>query len=159
MTTTSLLSAGTLLLLEHPDQLLRLRNDPSLISSAVEEMLRLISPVTVAQCRAREDVDIEGYHFPTGVTRFAFLAAAIRDPDMFPDPDTFDIARAPNRNLAFGAGPHFCLGAPLARLHGEIAIPTLIRELPNLRLAGELIWRGAFPLRELEHLPVAWDIG
>jgi len=72
-------------------------------------------------------------------------------------PDRFDIARTPNRHLAFSAGAHFCLGAPLARLHGEIAIRTLLDRLPDLRLDGEPIWRGSLPLRELEHLPVAWN--
>jgi pimeloyl-[acyl-carrier protein] synthase len=158
VTTTSLISCGTLLLLEHPDQLARLKEDPSMIPSAVEEMLRLITPVTMTHVRPREDVDIDGYRFPAGVTRYAFLAAANRDPDVFADPDVFDIARAPNRHLAFSAGAHFCLGAPLARLHGEIAIPTLIERLPNVRLDGEPVWRGSLPLRELEHLRVAWDV-
>jgi cytochrome P450 len=158
VTTTSLIAGGTLLLLEHPDQLERLRADPSLIRSAVEEMLRLVTPVTAVVCRARDEVELDGYRFPAGVTRRAVLAAANRDAAAFPEPDRFDITRSPNRHLTFSAGSHFCLGAPLARLHGEIAITTLLRSLTNLRLAGEPVWRSSLPLRVLEHLPVAWDV-
>jgi cytochrome P450 len=157
VTTASLISAGTLLLLQHPEQLARLRSDPDAVFGAVEEMLRLISPVTQAVCRAREDIEIDGFRFPEGVHRRAWLAAANRDPAAFADPDEFDIGRTPNRHLAFSAGAHFCLGAPLARLHGEIAITSLLRRMPNLRLAGTPVWRGSVPIRELEHLPVAWD--
>jgi cytochrome P450 len=81
-----------------------------------------------------------------------FLAAANRDPAIFPDPDRFDITRRPNPHLAFSAGKHYCLGAPLARLHGEIAISTLLARLPHLRLDAKPEWRGSFPLRELERL-------
>jgi pimeloyl-[acyl-carrier protein] synthase len=157
VTTTSLISAGTLLLLEHPDRHAHVLADSGAIVGAVEEMLRLISPVTAVICRAREDAEIDGFRFPAGAHRRVLVAAANRDPAAFPDPDRFDIARTPNRHLAFSAGAHFCLGAPLARLHGEIAISTLLRRLPNLRLDGEPVWRGSLPLRELEHLPVAWD--
>jgi pimeloyl-[acyl-carrier protein] synthase len=121
-------------------------------------MLRLVTPVTLAVCRPRETVDLEGYRFHADVPRFAFLAAANRDPAVFPDPDRFDIDRAP-AHLAFSAGTHYCLGAPLARLHGEIALTTLLARLPGLRLAGDPAWRGFVPLHELEHLPVAWDAG
>jgi cytochrome P450 len=154
-TTTSLISAGTLLLLEHPRDLERLREEPALIPVAVEEMLRLVTPVTLAMCRPRESVERDGYRFQAEVPRFAFLAAANRDPAVFSNPDSFDIDRAP-RHLAFRAGAHFCLGAPLARLHGEIALTTLLARLPGLRLAGDPDWRGFVPLHELEHLPVAW---
>jgi pimeloyl-[acyl-carrier protein] synthase len=157
VTTTSLISAGTLLLLRHPAQLARVRSDSTAIPGAIEEMLRLITPVTQAICRARQDTEIEGFRFPAGVHRRAWLAAANRDPAAFADPDTFDLERAPNRHLAFSAGAHFCLGAPLARLHGEIAIASLLRRLPSLRLEGEPVWRGSVPIRELEHLPVGWD--
>jgi len=157
VTTASLISAGTLLLLEHPDQFAKILEDPRAITGAVEEMLRLISPVTAVVCRSREDAEIEGFHFPAGVHRRVLVAAANRDPAVFPDPDRFDIGRTPNRHLAFSAGAHFCLGAPLARLHGEIAITTLLDRLPALRLDGEAIWRGSLPLRELEHLPVTWS--
>jgi pimeloyl-[acyl-carrier protein] synthase len=156
-TTTSLISAGTLLLLEHPPELERLRDQPGLIPLAVEEMLRLVAPVTLAICCPREDVSLDGYRFHAEVPRFAFLAAANRDPAVFPEPDQFDIDRAPG-HLAFSSGAHFCLGAPLARLHGEIALTTLLARLPGLRAAGEADWRGFVPLHELEHLQVAWDV-
>jgi pimeloyl-[acyl-carrier protein] synthase len=157
VTTTSLISGGTLLLLEHPEQLARVRAGSRETLGAVEEMLRLITPVTLAVCRPREDAEIDGFRFPAGVHRRVWLAAANRDPDVFSEPDEFKIERTPNRHLAFSAGTHFCLGAPLARLHGEIAISTLIRRLSRLRLEGEPLWRGSVPIRELEHLPVAWD--
>jgi len=156
-TTTSLISAGTLLLLEHPRELERLRDQPDLIPVAVEEMLRLVTPVTLAICRPREDFSLDGYGFQAEVPRFAFLAAANRDPAVFSEPDRFDIDRA-SGHLAFSAGTHFCLGAPLARLHGEIAMTTLLARLPALRLAGHPDWRGFVPLHELEHLPIAWDV-
>ena len=158
ITTTSLIAGGTLLLLEHPDQLERVRVDPSLIAGAVEEMLRFVTPVPGTICRAREDLELEGYRFPSGVDRRVLLAAANRDPSVFPDPDRFEVTREPNRHLTFSAGSHFCLGAPLARLHGEIAITTLLGRLPNLRLDGAPVWRSSFPLRELECLPVAWEV-
>jgi pimeloyl-[acyl-carrier protein] synthase len=157
VTTTSLISAGTLLLLQHPEQLARVRSEPTAIYGAVEEMLRLITPVTQAVCRAREDIEIDGFRFPAGLHRHVWLAAANRDPMVFAEPDGFDIDRSPNRHLGFSAGAHFCLGAPLARLHGEIAITSLLRRLPGLRLEEEPVWRGSVPIRELEHLQVGWD--
>jgi cytochrome P450 len=151
-TTTSLIAAGTLLLLESGETPAR-----GWIPAGVEEMLRVITPTTIVVTRAAEDDRIDGCPIPAGQHRFVFLAAANRDPDVFPDPDRFDIARSPNAHLSFSAGKHYCLGAPLARLHGEIAIGTLLARLPRLRLDGDSEWRGSFPLRELEHLPVAWD--
>ena len=155
-TTTTLIAAGTLLLLERPEHLERLRAQPEGTRAAVEEMLRLISPITVVPRHPHRDTVVAGYAFPGGVDRFLFLPAANRDPDVFPDPDRFDPGRNPNRHLAFSAGDHFCVGAPLARLHGEVAIAALLGRLPGLRASGEPEWRGSFPLRELEHLRVAW---
>jgi len=151
-TTTSLISAGTLLLLETGET-----PSPDQVPGAVEEMLRMITPTTIVVTRAAEDDVIEGCPIAAGEHRFVFLAAANRDPEVFTDADRFDVARSPNPHLTFSAGKHYCLGAPLARLHGEIAIDTLFARLPNLRLDGEPEWRGSFPLRELEHLAVAWD--
>jgi pimeloyl-[acyl-carrier protein] synthase len=151
-TTTSLIAAGTLLLLESGGVPTR-----DQIPAGVEEMLRVITPTTIVVTRAVEDDRIDGCSIHAGQHRFVFLAAANRDPDVFPDPDRFDITRSPNAHLSFSAGKHYCLGAPLARLHGEIAIGTLLARLPRLRLDGDPEWRGSFPLRELEHLPVAWD--
>ena len=151
-TTTSLIAAGTLLLLESGET-----PTSDQIPASVEEMLRMVTPTTIVVTRAAEDDQIDGCPIPAGQHRFVFLAAANRDPDVFPDPDRFDITRSPNAHLSFSAGKHYCLGAPLARLHGEIAIGTLLARVPRLRLDGDPEWRGSFPLRELEHLPVAWD--
>lgn len=158
VTTSSLITGGVLLLLEHREQLEALLDDPNLLPSAVEEMLRLVSPISVVMCRAREDVELGGYQFRAGEQRFVFPPGANRDPAAFPSPDAFDIARADNPHLAFSAGAHFCLGAPLARLHGEIAIATLLRRIPHLQLAGDPVWLGSIPVREPLHLPVAWPV-
>jgi pimeloyl-[acyl-carrier protein] synthase len=155
-TTTSLISIGTLLLLQNPAELDTLRAEPALLPGAIEEMLRLASPVSVVPRHAREELELDACHYDPGSTRYVFLGAANRDPEVFQDPDRFDVRRAPEQQLAFAAGRHFCLGAPLARLHGEVAIGSLLRRLPELSLAGEPVWRGSIPLRELEHLPVAW---
>lgn len=159
-TTVNLIGNGMLALLEHPDQLDRLRNDPELIKPAIEELLRFASPIDTATERyAREDVAIGGVTIPRGEMVFAVIASANRDERQFADPDTLDIAREPNRHLTFGLGTHFCLGAPLARLEGQIAISTLLRRTPELRLTvapKELRWRPGLVLRGLEALPVAF---
>jgi cytochrome P450 len=150
-TTTSLIAGGILLLLENGQPPAHAQ-----IPSAVEEMLRWITPTTIVVTRAARTEEIDGCPIAAGEHRFVFLAAANRDPEVFQDPDRFDIARSPNPHLTFSAGKHYCLGAPLARLHGEVAISTLLARVPALRLDGEPEWRGSFPLRELERLPVAW---
>jgi cytochrome P450 len=150
-TTTSLIAGGTLLLVEHGQT-----PSPAHIPTAIEEMLRLITPTTIVVTRASRAEEIDGCPIAAGEHRFMFLAAANRDPEVFEDPDRFDITRRPNPHLTFSAGKHYCLGAPLARLQGEIAISTLLAHLPALRLDGKPEWRGSFPLRELERLPVAW---
>jgi cytochrome P450 len=155
-TTSSLITGAMALLLAHPDQLTRLRGDPDLVQSAVEEALRMVSPLSVVVCRAREDVDIHGYHLAEGDQRLIFPAGANRDPEAFDDPDTFEITRTPNPHVAFSAGAHFCLGAPLARLHGEIAITTLLDRLPGLRPEGEPEWLGSIPLRMPQSFRLAW---
>jgi cytochrome P450 PksS len=159
-TTVNLIGNGTLALLEHPDQMERLRADPALIRPAVEEMLRYSSPVEIATERyAREDVTVAGVTIRRGEMVLAGIASANRDERQFPRPDTFDLTREPNRHLAFGLGAHFCLGASLARLEGQIAINTLLRRAPGLRLAvaaGALRWRGGLLLRGLEALPVTF---
>jgi len=156
VTTSSLIAGGMLLLLEHPEQLDLLRGNLDLVPGAVEEMLRMVSPVSVVLCRARTDVEIDGYTIAAGEQRVVFPAGVNRDPDVFSDPDAFDITHDPNPHLAFSAGAHFCLGAPLARLHGEVATRVLLERLPALRLAGGPEWLGSIPLREPEHLPIAW---
>ena len=157
-TTVNLIGNGVLALLQHPDQLRKLKEDPSLIKPAVEELLRYDGPVETSTERfAREDVEIGGQVIPRGEMVLVVLAAADHDPERFPDPDELDITRTDNRHLAFGKGIHHCLGAPLARMEGEIAISTLLRRMPNLRLKGSpesLSWRPGMILRGLRGLPV-----
>jgi cytochrome P450 PksS len=158
-TTVNLIASGTLALLQNPTELERLRQDPSLIEPAVEELLRYTAPVETATDRyAREDLQISGVTIPRGSVVLAVLASANRDASQFDDPDRLDLSRTPNRHVAFGQGVHFCLGAPLARLEGHIAFPTLLRRFPALRLAAPphtLRWRPTLVVRGLESLPVA----
>jgi cytochrome P450 PksS len=154
----NLIGNGVLALLEHPDQLGRLRAESALIRPAVEELLRYSSPLETATERfAREDVAVAGATIPRGGQVFAAIASANRDERQFPDPDRLDVTREPNRHLSFGLGPHFCLGAPLARLEGQVAIDTLLRRATGLRLGvapAGLRWRPGLVLRGLESLPV-----
>jgi cytochrome P450 len=139
----------------------RLRDDPTLIKSAVEELLRYEGPVETATERyTSEDVTIAGVTIPRGEMVFAVLASANRDERQFEHPNTLDLAREPNRHLAFGQGLHFCLGAPLARLEGQIAINSLLRRIPDLRLAAPreaLRWRPGLVLHGLKALPVVFS--
>lgn len=157
-TTVNLIGNGALALLQHPDQLRKLKEDPSLIKPAIEELLRYDGPVETSTERfAREDVEIGGQVIPRGEMVLVVLAAADHDPQRFSDPDELDITRTDNRHLAFGKGIHHCLGAPLARMEGQIAISTLLRRMPNLRLKGSpesLSWRTGMILRGLRGLPV-----
>jgi cytochrome P450 len=157
-TTVNLIGNGTLALLENPGQMERLRTDPALIRPAVEELLRYASPLETATERyAREDVMVEGVTIPRGGLVFAALASANRDERQFPSPDILDLTREPNRHLAFGLGLHYCLGAPLARLEGQIAINSLLRRVPDFQLAvapSALRWRKGLVLRGLAGLPV-----
>lgn len=159
-TTVNLIGNGALALLEHPDQMAKLRRDPALIKSAVEELLRYEGPLETATERfAREDVTIAGVTIPRGALVFAALASANRDERQFENPDRLDITRENNKHLAFGLGVHFCLGAPLARLEGQIAINTLLRRCRDLRLAvprDALRWRRGLVLRGLKALPVTF---
>jgi len=157
-TTVNLIASGTMTLLRHPDQKDKLAKDPSLIRSAVEEMLRYESPVENTLNRwAVEDIEIGGKTIPRGDIVLATVLGANRDPSVFPDPDTFDITREPNKHIAFGNGIHFCLGAPLARMEGAIAINALLKALPKLELAvapGQLRWNEQAILHGLTGLPV-----
>lgn len=159
-TTVNLISSGTLALLEHPEQLEMLRQNPSLIGSAVEELLRYTSPVQMATERfAREDVTIAGTTIPRGELVLAVIGSANRDEGQFESPDTLDVTRDPNKHLAFGKGIHHCLGASLARMEAQIAIDTLLRRFPSLRLAmapEALRWHRGLFLRGLEKLPLAF---
>jgi len=154
-TTVNLIGNGMLALLRRPDELRWLREDPHLIGTAVEELLRYDSPVQRVSRLVYEDVTIDGGTIPQGSLVLGLLGAANRDPAHFPEPDRVDLGRQDNRHLAFGWGIHFCLGAPLARLEGQIAIATLLRRLPALALATERVeWRQTFTLRALQALPV-----
>jgi cytochrome P450 len=156
-TTVNLIGNGTLALLRHPHQLRRLQQDPTLIRSAIEELLRYDNPVQRVTRIVVGQIKVGSYTIGDGELVSPVLAAANRDPDRFPNPDLLDLGRANNRHLSFGNGPHFCLGAPLARLEGEIAIGTLTRRLPALRLATKTItWRPKPALRGLEALPVTY---
>jgi cytochrome P450 len=155
-TTTNLIGNGSLALLRHPDQLDRLRRDPSLVPSAVEEFLRYESPVQFLTRLLKEDLSLGGKQLRAGQTLLVMLGAANRDPEQFADPEGLDVGRSDNKHVAFGLGSHFCLGAQLARLEGRIVFETLLRRLPNLRLDGEVHYRKHFNLRGLEALPVAF---
>jgi len=156
-TTVNLIGNGMLALLRHRDQLERLQRDPGLIASAVEELLRFDGPVQRTARIPSEDVTIGGHTIAKGEMVMPFIGAADRDPAQFPDPDRLDIGRADNRHIAFGWGIHFCLGAPLARIEGQIAINTLLRRLPKVSLAtAEPEYRPSLTLRGLKALPVAF---
>ncbi|MEX0800271.1 MAG: cytochrome P450 [Dehalococcoidia bacterium] len=155
-TTTNLIGNGTLALLRHPDQLQRLQGEPDLIRTAVEELLRYDSPVQTTGRVAKEDLAVAGQEVEEGQVVLTVLGAANRDPAQFENPDELDLGRQPNEHVSLGDGIHFCLGAPLARAEGQIAIGALIRRFPELRLApGNLEWGGTFILRGLKSLPVA----
>ncbi len=156
-TTTTLLAAGTQLLTEHPSQLDHVVSDPGLWPGVVEELLRYISPTTLTGVTAREDAEVAGCPVHAGAHRALVFAAANRDPSIFADPDSFDVTRTPNPHLAFSAGAHFCLGAPLARIHAEIALPALFERLPGLRVAEPPEWAGSVPIRQIRTLMVDWD--
>jgi pimeloyl-[acyl-carrier protein] synthase len=154
-TTVNLIGNGLLSLLRHPDQLERLRQEPALIGSAVEELLRFDSPVQRTARITNAEVELRGKTIPKGAFVVTAIGAANRDPAHFPDPDRLDVARPDNRHIAFGFGIHFCLGAPLARVEGQLALGALLERMPHLRLAdAELQWRESSTLRGLKALPV-----
>ncbi len=156
-TTTNLIGNGMLSLLRYPDQLEKLQADSSLIPPAVEELLRYESPIQHTTRVAPNDLVLGGKTIRKGQTVIAVMGAANRDPEQFPDPDRLDICRQDNRHVAFAYGSHFCFGAPLARLEGQVVFETVLRRIPNLRLEpGPLTWRGNLDLRGLTTLPVTF---
>jgi cytochrome P450 PksS len=159
-TTVNLIGNGMLTLFRNPDARRRLAEEPALIGSAIEEMLRFESPAETSSFRfTLEDREIAGARIPAGEAVVAGILSANRDPAEFADPDRFDITRAPNRHIAFGFGIHFCLGAPLSRLEGAVAFPALLRRLPDLRLAVEpeaLRWSERILLRGIQAMPVTF---
>ncbi len=159
-TTTNLLGNGLFHLLRHPDQTRLLTRTPALTANAVEEFLRYDGPVPATIKVATEDTDWHGRTIRRGDMVLPFMSSANRDPRRFSDPDVLDVRRAPHRNVAFAYGIHFCLGAPLARLEGQLIFETLLRRLPGLALqSSEPRWKPMIFLRGLESLVVTWDPG
>src|SRR6266516_855713 len=156
-TTTNLIGNGLLSLLRHRDQLEKLRSDLSLVSSAVEELLRYESPSQHTARLAPDDVQLGGKTIRKRQAAIAVMGAANRDPERFPDPDRLDICRPDNRHVAFAWASHFCFGAPLARIEGQTAFTALLRRMPNLSLKpGPITWRENLGLRGLRALPVTF---
>jgi cytochrome P450 len=156
-TTTNLIGNGLLTLLHHPEQLAQLRADPALIPTAIEELLRYESPIQYTSRLAPEDVQMGGKTIRKHQAVIAVMGAANRDPERFPDPDRLDCHRQDNRHLAFAWAAHFCFGAPLARLEGDVAFSTLLRRMPNLALKpGPVSWRENLGFRGLTTLPVTF---
>ncbi len=155
-TTVNLIANGALALVRHPDELRRLRDDDTVARSAVEELLRFDPPVQLTSRVALEDIEVGGATLAKGSMAVLLLGSANRDPAAFPDPDRLDLGRTDNHHLAFGFGTHFCLGAPLARLEGEVALTTLVRRFPDLALATDTPrYKENLILRGLEELPLS----
>ncbi len=156
-TTARMITGGVLALLRNPDQLALLRNNPALIEGAVNEILRFDPSVMLTFRTPAEEIVVRDKTLRPGELIFLALGAANRDPEQFPDPDRFDITRQPNRHLSFGHGSHFCLGASLGRLEGQIALDILVRRLPDMRLAEtELEWNPNFVVRDIKALPIVF---
>lgn len=151
-TTTNLIGNGLLALLHHPAEMRRLWADPTLVGSAVEEMLRYDTPVQLTTRHVLADVDVDGTHFRQGENVVVLLGAANRDPACFPEPDRFDVARPDNGHLSFAWGSHFCLGARLARLEAQLVFSGLLQRFTRLELTGEPVRRPGLALRGLESL-------
>ena len=159
-TTVNLIGNGLLALYRNPDQLALLKARPELITNAIEEFLRYDSSVQLTGRVALEDIeDLGGKRIPKGESVLCLLGSANHDPAVYPDhPERLDIIRPNVRPLSFGGGIHFCLGAQLARIEAEVAISTLLRRIPDLRLddAVNPEWRPTFVLRGLKRLPASW---
>ncbi len=157
-TTVNLIASGTLALLTHAEEEIRLRRNPSLLPAAVEELLRFTNPVNHANDRfTTEDVAVGGVVIPAGAWVFPAVSSADRDPAKFPDPDRLDLGRDTSGHLAFGGGVHHCLGAPLARMEAEVALGALLGRFPRLSLAvppSALRWRPVSLMNGLRSLPV-----
>lgn len=159
-TTMNLIANAILNLLRRPDQLAQLQENPALVNTAIDEFLRFEGPLYTATPRwAAKDIDFHGHQIRRGDRVLPILLSANRDEEKFPDAEHLDLCRLPNAHLGFGIGSHFCLGGPLARLEAQIAIPTLLRRLPDLELAvaeTELRWIDSPLFHGLERLPVRW---
>ncbi|MGQ0742736.1 MAG: cytochrome P450 [Acidimicrobiales bacterium] len=157
-TTMNMVGNGMLALLRHPDQLARLQADPGLLRTGVEELARYDSPVHVTARIATTEVEVGGQRIGAGQQLAVVLGAANRDPDAFANPDHLDVTRSPNRHLAFGGGPHFCLGAALARIEAQEAFAAILGRLRNLELiTTRPVWRDHFVIRGVKALEVAFS--
>ncbi len=161
-TTVNLIGNGALAFIQHPEQRKLFTENPTLAESAIEELLRFTSPLDIASQRfAREELVLHSASILPGDVVLAMVGSANHDETQFSEPETFDIRRNPNRHVAFGQGVHFCIGAPLARLEGQIAMTTLFQRFPTLRLAQDpekLRWRKSLIVRGLENLPVTLSV-
>jgi hypothetical protein len=155
-TAVILLSGGSLALLRHPDQMERFRTDPGVQRSAIEEMLRIVTPVQMTARAMTEDAEFGGVHFSEGDYVILLLASGNRDADQFEDPERFDITRTPNNHLGLGFGIHHCLGAPLARMESQVALATLVRRAPRMTLATDDVgYKSNIVMRGMTALPVS----
>jgi len=155
-TTVSLIAGGALTLMQHPHELVRFRDDPEVAACGTEEILRFVSPVQLTTRVARRTTRFGATVVEPGEACVLLIGSANRDPDVFADPDTFDIGRADNPHLGFGLGIHHCLGAPLAKLEARIALGTLVRRTRRWeRTTQQLVYKENVALRGLASLPVA----
>jgi cytochrome P450 len=158
-TTANLIGNGMIALIEQPDAMALLRTRPDIVETAVEELLRIDSPAASVTRVARTDMVLGGKSIRAGDRLFLMINAANRDPAMFPDPNRLKLDRDPNPHIAFGYGPHYCIGAPLARLEGQIAFPRLLARLHDLRIADEsLEWSDNLVLRGVKKLPLSFRV-
>jgi cytochrome P450 len=157
-TTPNLIGNGMLTLLRNPSEFARLRANPSLLPSAIEEMLRYEAPSQHTTRVPQQDVELGDKKVASGQSVIAVMAAGNRDPERFPDPDKFDVARSDNKHLAFGAGPHYCFGAPLARMESGIAFGAMLQRMLKIERASDrLVWRDNVGLRGLSELPLSFE--
>jgi cytochrome P450 len=158
-TTTNLIGNGIVTLLRNPEEANRLRQDKAIIGSAVEELLRYESPSQYTGRLAPDDIEMGGKKISKRQAVLAVMGAANRDPERFPDPDRLDLTRKDNRHVAFGWGPHFCFGAPLARIEGQIAFAAVLERFRDMRLdPAPLVWRENLGLRGLTALPISFSV-
>ena len=156
-TTRNLIAGGMLTFFENPDQWQRLKDDPALMPTAVEELLRWISPIMYFRRTASKDTEIHGQKIKEGDKVTLWYGSANRDPDAFENPDSFDVGRDPNPHVALGSGgPHFCLGASLARLEIRLMFEEITKRLPDIRLAGEVSLLHSFFVNGFRHIPVTF---
>ena len=157
-TTANLVGNGISILLDYPDQMDRLRSDPALIKTAIEEFLRFQSPLQIGNRKATEDIEFGPVGSKTIIPAGSFIHTAIgaanRDPEIFSEPEKVDIGRKPNPQIAFGIGKHTCMGNTLGRIEGNVAIGKFVKRFPNIRLAGKKKYHGRARFRGLETLPV-----